>query len=167
MPGWRWVHTPGHTPGHVSFFRDADRVLIVGDAFCTTKQESLIGALTQRYEMHGPPMYFTVDWAAARESVRRLDALRPVVAAPSHGRPVFGMRLAHDLHVLGRDFDELAIPSDGRYVRAPAIMDGRGAVVEIPPPMPSVTPKVVTAVALAAAVAATVVLLRRRDERLM
>src|SRR5688572_15712873 len=27
MPGWRWVHTPGHTPGHVSFFRDADRAL--------------------------------------------------------------------------------------------------------------------------------------------
>src|SRR5438477_2584025 len=21
LPGWRWVHTPGHTPGHVSFFR--------------------------------------------------------------------------------------------------------------------------------------------------
>jgi|SRR5688572_3510642 len=167
MPGWRWVHTPGHTPGHVSFFRDADRLLIVGDAFCTTRQESLIDALTQRYEMHGPPMYFTVDWADARESVRRLEALRPVVAAPSHGRPVFGTRLAHDLHVLARDFDEMAIPSDGRYVRAPAIMDRRGAVVAVPPPVSSVTPKVVTAVALGAAVAATLVLLRRRDERLM
>ncbi len=36
LPGWRWVHTPGH----VSFFRDADRALIAGDAFVTTKQES-------------------------------------------------------------------------------------------------------------------------------
>jgi glyoxylase-like metal-dependent hydrolase (beta-lactamase superfamily II) len=28
MPGWRWIHTPGHTAGHVSLFRDADRTLI-------------------------------------------------------------------------------------------------------------------------------------------
>lgn len=40
MPGWTLVHTPGHTPGHVSFFREADRTLLVGDAFCTTKAES-------------------------------------------------------------------------------------------------------------------------------
>jgi glyoxylase-like metal-dependent hydrolase (beta-lactamase superfamily II) len=33
MPGWRWVPTPGHSPGHVSLFRDADRVLIAGDAW--------------------------------------------------------------------------------------------------------------------------------------
>jgi glyoxylase-like metal-dependent hydrolase (beta-lactamase superfamily II) len=39
MPGRRWLHTPGHTAGHVSF-RDHDRCLIVGDAFVTTKQES-------------------------------------------------------------------------------------------------------------------------------
>ncbi len=32
LPGWRWVHTPGHTPGHVSFYRAADGVLISGDA---------------------------------------------------------------------------------------------------------------------------------------
>ena len=25
LPGWRWVFTPGHTPGHVALFRDADR----------------------------------------------------------------------------------------------------------------------------------------------
>ena len=32
MNGWRWVHTPGHTAGHVSFWREDDRSLIVGDA---------------------------------------------------------------------------------------------------------------------------------------
>jgi len=42
MPGWRWIHTPGHTPGHVSFFRESDRTLIAGDAFVTMRQESLI-----------------------------------------------------------------------------------------------------------------------------
>ena len=69
MPGWRWIHTPGHSPGHISLVRDADRTVITGDAFVTTKQESLRAIMQQRQEMHGPPMYFTPDWDAARESV--------------------------------------------------------------------------------------------------
>ncbi len=32
LPGWQWIHTPGHSPGHVSFFRPSDRLLIAGDA---------------------------------------------------------------------------------------------------------------------------------------
>ena len=35
LPGWTLLHTPGHTPGHVSFFRESDGTLLVGDAFCT------------------------------------------------------------------------------------------------------------------------------------
>lgn len=164
MPGWLWVHTPGHTPGHVSLFRESDRTLIVGDAFCTTRQESLLDAITQRYEIHGPPAYFTTDWDAARSSVQRLEALRPVVAAPSHGRPVFGTRLAHDLHRLARDFNQVAVPRDGRYVRSPAVTDERGAVVKVPPAVSDALPKVMAAVALGAAVTAAVVALRRRDQ---
>jgi glyoxylase-like metal-dependent hydrolase (beta-lactamase superfamily II) len=57
LPGWRWIHTPGHTPGHVSFFRDEDRVLIAGDAFITTRQESFLSVLTQRVELNWPPRY--------------------------------------------------------------------------------------------------------------
>ena len=30
MPGWRWIHTPGHTPGHVCLFRPEGRVLLAG-----------------------------------------------------------------------------------------------------------------------------------------
>jgi glyoxylase-like metal-dependent hydrolase (beta-lactamase superfamily II) len=71
-PQWRWLFTPGHAPGHVSLVRDSDRTLVAGDAFVTTKQESLTAALTQRPEMHGPPMYFTPDWGKARESVQAL-----------------------------------------------------------------------------------------------
>jgi glyoxylase-like metal-dependent hydrolase (beta-lactamase superfamily II) len=40
MPGWRWIHTPGDTPGHISFWRERDRTIIAGDAFITTNQES-------------------------------------------------------------------------------------------------------------------------------
>ena len=37
LPGWEWVPTPGHTPGHVSYFRPSDRVLITGDALVTCR----------------------------------------------------------------------------------------------------------------------------------
>ena len=77
MPEWRWIHTPGHTPGHVSLFRESDRLLVAGDAFVTTKQESLIAAITQRAELHGPPAYYTPDWHSARASVELLATLEP------------------------------------------------------------------------------------------
>ena len=65
---WRWIHTPGHTPGHVAIYRDADRTLLSADALITTKQESIFSVLTQRCELHGPPAYYTPDWDLARES---------------------------------------------------------------------------------------------------
>ena len=120
MAGWRWVHTPGHTPGHVSFFRDSDRLLIAGDAFITTRQESAYAALTQEPEMHGPPMYFTPDWASARASVERLAALDPEVAVTGHGRAMRGPAMREALHALARDFDRIAVPDHGRYVDTPA-----------------------------------------------
>lgn len=116
LPGWRWIATPGHTPGHLSLFREADRLLISGDAFITVKQESAIAVLLQEKEIHGPPAYFTSDWIAARESVRRLAALNPSAVAPGHGRPMYGQELAHDLQRLADEFDRVAVPEQGRYV---------------------------------------------------
>ena len=73
LPGWQVLHTPGHSPGHVSFYRPDDRALIVGDAFCTTKPESFFEvALAQQPELHGPPSYFTSNWEHAGRSVQRL-----------------------------------------------------------------------------------------------
>jgi len=119
MPGWRWIHTPGHTAGHVSLFRDIDRTVIVGDAFCTTKQESFFAVATQRPELHGPPAYFTTDWDAARESVRRLAALAPAFIAPGHGQPMAGPETTRALTELAARFDEVAKPEQGRYVEKP------------------------------------------------
>jgi len=116
MPRWRWIHTPGHTPGHVSLWRDDDKTLIAGDAFITTKQESAYAVATQRPELHGPPMYFTTDWDSARDSVRRLAALRPQLAVTGHGRPLHGEELRRGLTILARDFDTVARPKHGRYV---------------------------------------------------
>jgi glyoxylase-like metal-dependent hydrolase (beta-lactamase superfamily II) len=115
MPGWRTIHTPGHTAGQVSLMRDEDRALIVGDAFCTTKPESFFAAATQRPELHGPPAYFTTDWDAARLSVERLSSLRPTCVAPGHGRPLSGEGFAAALRELAARFDEVARPEHGRY----------------------------------------------------
>jgi glyoxylase-like metal-dependent hydrolase (beta-lactamase superfamily II) len=121
MPGWRWVHTPGHTPGHVSLWRESDRAIIAGDAFITTRQESAYAALlTQEPEMHGPPMYFTPDWVSARASVERLAALNPDLAVTGHGRAMRGPAMRDALHALARDFDRIAVPEHGRYVDPPA-----------------------------------------------
>lgn len=119
MPRWRWIHTPGHTAGHVSLFRDLDRALIVGDAFCTTKQESFFAVATQRPELHGPPMYYTTDWAAARASVERLAALEPLFIAASHGQPMAGDDTTAALRQLAMHFEEVAVPAKGKYVTNP------------------------------------------------
>ena len=133
LPEWRWVATPGHSPGHVSFFRERDRTLIAGDAFVTQKQESLIGVMTKAKVMRGPPTYFTQDWARAWDSVVRLAALRPALALTGHGLPMKNPRLDRDLVRLARDFDEQAIPSQGRYVGRPAVTNARDGVVSLPP----------------------------------
>lgn len=132
MSGWRWIHTPGHTAGHVSLFRDEDRTLVAGDAFVTVKQESALAVLAQRPEVHGPPAYFTPDWATAGESVRKLAALEPQVAATGHGVPLGGAEMRDALQRLARDFDRLAVPERGRYVRQPAVTDEDG-LVAVPP----------------------------------
>jgi len=160
-PDWRWYFTPGHAPGHVSLFRERDRALVAGDAFVTTKQESLGAVYAQRLEIHGPPMYYTSDWDAARGSVERLAALEPRVTVTGHGLPLSGAALATGLQALARDFDRVARPAHGRYVREPARADATG-VTYVPPPVPDATPwGLLGTAALAGLLLATV----RRDER--
>ncbi|HVG27078.1 MAG TPA: MBL fold metallo-hydrolase [Acidobacteriaceae bacterium] len=110
LPGWRMIHTPGHTVGHVSFYREEDRTLLVGDAFCTTRQESFLSVATQKPELNGPPAYYTPDWSAAKESVEKLAALHPATVAPGHGQPMSGPDVTLRLHELAARFDEIATP---------------------------------------------------------
>ena len=133
LPDWRAIHTPGHAPGHVSFFRDKDRTLIAGDAFVTTNQNALTAVATQREEFHGPPAYFTCDWEAAKKSVLKLNSLNPVAAGTGHGVSVRGLDLELGLNRLAHDFEARSIPSEGRYVKQPAITDEKG-IVDMPTP---------------------------------
>ena len=67
------LHTPGHTPGHVSLYRPEDRTLLVEIAFAPPSRSRFFeAALAQHAELHGPPSYFTSDWAQARQSVQKL-----------------------------------------------------------------------------------------------
>jgi glyoxylase-like metal-dependent hydrolase (beta-lactamase superfamily II) len=164
MPGWRWIHTPGHTAGHISLFREADRLLVAGDAFVTVKQESALAVLTQWQEVCRPPAYFTSDWQAARRSVETLAALQPLVAATGHGLPMRGERMEQELQALARDFDRVAVPACGRYVRQPAVADARG-VVAVPPPVPDPMRKVLAGVGLVALAGVVAAALWRRNNR--
>ena len=129
---WQWIATPGHTPGHVSLWRESDRTLIVGDAFVTTRQESVYAATMQRPELHGPPMYYTPDWPTAKASVRKLAELEPELVVTGHGRAMRGEQMRAALHTLAHDFEQIAIPKEGRYVGDSARADDSG-VTYIPP----------------------------------
>lgn len=116
LPDFEWIHTPGHTPGHVSFYREEDGLLIAGDAFVTVEQESLYKVVKQEQEISGPPRYYTTNWEAARESVKKLKELNPTTAITGHGIPMSGEKLTESLEKLVNNFDEIAKPDYGRFV---------------------------------------------------
>jgi glyoxylase-like metal-dependent hydrolase (beta-lactamase superfamily II) len=132
LPEWQWLLTCGHTPGHVSFFREGDRTLVAGDAVVTTKQEALTGAMLEWPTLvWRPPAYFTPDWTSARRSVETLAALEPEVLATGHGHVMYGAEMRRQLRDLADRFDAY-MPSSGRYIPYPAVADERG-VVHVPP----------------------------------
>lgn len=131
LPGWKWIHTPGHAPGHVSLFREEDRLLIAGDAFVTTKAESAFSTAMQTEMVSRPPAYATTDWVAAYTSVKNLLLLQPEIAATGHGKPMQGNEMLRQLLYLYEHFDE-AIPDKGRYVNEPAVQDANG-LMYVPP----------------------------------
>lgn len=72
--GLRVVHTPGHTPGHVSFVHEPSGTLITGDAIFNVR------GITYS------PKLFCHDVAVSRETADRLGELDYEVAAFTHGR---------------------------------------------------------------------------------
>jgi glyoxylase-like metal-dependent hydrolase (beta-lactamase superfamily II) len=155
LAGWQWLPTPGHTAGHVSFYRERDRVLIAGDAVTTTKQESMVAVVSQRQELHGPPAYFTQDWRASGDSVGRIAALEPEILASGHGEPQSGPAMRRRLRELAARFMEREVPRFGRYAQRPAITDEQGIVSLPPDPLPKVAAGLVVAAGVAWGLAQT------------
>ncbi len=82
MAGFRVLDTPGHSPGHVSYWRESDRTLLCGDVYFN------LNMLTLRPGLHEPPRLLTHDPERNRESIRRLAALRPALVLFGHGPPL-------------------------------------------------------------------------------
>ena len=150
LPEWKVIYTPGHTPGHISLFLPLNTTLIAGDAFTTTQPESAFYVITYKKKISGPPRYITSDWIAAANSVRKLAALQPRIAATGHGAVMRGKELQTGLNLLANRFEQIAVPESGRYVHHAAVADESG-VKYIPPYR--LTTQLKAAVAVAAAVA--------------
>ncbi|KLV25117.1 hypothetical protein ABW02_16920 [Niallia circulans] len=100
LDDWKWIHTPGHTEGHISLFREKDRLLLAGDALITVKQESLFAVLTQKKKIHGPPAYFTPDINTSFQSIEKLLALDPQTLYTGHGMPMYGAEIRQGIREL-------------------------------------------------------------------
>jgi glyoxylase-like metal-dependent hydrolase (beta-lactamase superfamily II) len=103
--GFTVLDAPGHSPGHVVFWREADRVLVIGDVL------NNMNFLTGIPRLGQPPTIFTPDPVRNRASARRLAELRPALVAFGHGPPL-------------RDPDKLArfvesLPADGPTAAPP------------------------------------------------
>jgi glyoxylase-like metal-dependent hydrolase (beta-lactamase superfamily II) len=78
-PGFVVLEVPGHSYGHVAFWRESDRLLISGDV-CFNMH-----LLTTRPGLHEPPRFFTSDPERNRASIRRITTLEPRVVGFGHG----------------------------------------------------------------------------------
>jgi len=82
VAGFRVVHAPGHTPGHVMFFRESDRLVIAGDVLAN------LNFLTGKPGLREPPPFFSADVALNRRSIQKLIELKPSIVCFGHGYPL-------------------------------------------------------------------------------
>ena len=158
MEGWKWVFTPGHSPGHVVFFREADRTLIAGDSVATLDMDSYLELAIKQQEISTAGAPFISDWDKYAASLQTVAALEPVTLACGHGIPMSGGEVAGDLERFARHF---APPPHGRYVATPAVTDLRG-LDSLPPKPADPFPYLVGAAALGITLALAVLPKRGR-----
>lgn len=82
VAGFTVLETPGHSPGHVSFWRESDRVLLCGDVMWGFNPFLLRGPIRPPFGL------FTPDARLNAESARRIAALEPALVCFGHGPPL-------------------------------------------------------------------------------
>ncbi len=82
LAGFTVLDVPGHSAGHVAYWRESDRVLVLGDVL------NNMNVLTGLRGLYEPKRAFTPDPARNRESIRRVAALGPELACFGHGPPL-------------------------------------------------------------------------------
>ncbi len=80
--GFRVIETPGHSAGHVGYWRESDRTLILGDVITNFDQLTLLPGL------HEPKPYLTPDPVENRRSAKKLRQLEPYLVLFGHGAPL-------------------------------------------------------------------------------
>ncbi|MEP0547520.1 MAG: MBL fold metallo-hydrolase [Rhodothermales bacterium] len=80
--GFTVIETPGHSPGHVVYWRERGRTLILGDVL------NGMNLLTTIPGLREPPTVFTPNPAQNRASARKLAGLAPNLVVFGHGPPL-------------------------------------------------------------------------------
>lgn len=71
LAGFEVLETPGHSPGHLAFWRESDRVLVLGDVLFN------ISPVTGRPGLRLPPTMLTPDPALNLASVKAAGDTAP------------------------------------------------------------------------------------------
>lgn len=79
LGNFRIIETPGHSSGHISFFREKDGLLIIGDVATN------MNLLTTLTGLHTPPDIFTTDRVTNIQSLKKLSDLNPAIICFGHG----------------------------------------------------------------------------------
>lgn len=82
VAGFEILFTPGHSPGHVSYWRESDRTLVCGDVMWGYNPFILRGSVREPFPIVSP------DPKLNRESARKLAALEPELVLFGHGPPL-------------------------------------------------------------------------------
>ena len=90
VAGFTVLDVPGHSAGHVAYWRESDRVLVLGDVL------NNMDVFTGRRGLREPKWFFTPDPGRNRESIRRVAALEPSLVVFGHGPPLRDPRALAD-----------------------------------------------------------------------
>ena len=82
LAGFEVLEVPGHSPGHLAFWRESDRVLVAGDVLWNIDVPGGWPGLTR------PLFLVNSDNDALRRSAKRIAELQPSLALFGHGPPV-------------------------------------------------------------------------------
>lgn len=82
VAGFTVIDAEGHSPGQVAYWREKDRVLILGDVLTN------MNMMTMQTGLHEPPTAFTLNPAQNRDSAHKLATLNPRIVCFGHGKPL-------------------------------------------------------------------------------
>jgi glyoxylase-like metal-dependent hydrolase (beta-lactamase superfamily II) len=76
------IACPGHTPGHVAYYRQRDGLLFSGDAILNIVPFKRVTGLSL------PIRGLSTNWTQTKRSAQHLATLRPQMLLPGHGWPL-------------------------------------------------------------------------------